>query len=246
MANVLTKLAGKALGSNIDDFKGVFNKRQGPALQNRFMIFMTPPRGSLFNLDRDAAITGAIGALKNGFNAQSLLGFVNDPRDISFLCESCQIPGRTVLTVDHTTTKQAVKIPYSFLNEDVQFTFILTGDYYIKKMFDKWISMAFDTQNYELQYRDQYTTNVKIMQLNKDNIPIYTVKLENAFPTSITSIALDNNAESTIQKVTINMTYDNFVVEDLVSAAKGVVGQVTETAKGAIEQVRGVAGKFGF
>lgn len=220
-------LGGSLLGSSIDDLKGVFSKRQGPAQANRFMIFMIPPRGSLLNLDVGAAISGALtGDLSVG-------SFFNDPRDVSLLCESCTLPGRSVLTLDVQREKQSIKVPYSFTNEDVTFTFLLTNDYYMRKMFDNWMGLAFNTKDYNLQYKDQYTTDVRIAQINKKNIPTYTVKLENAYPTAINAISLDNSADNSIQKVTVNMTYENFVVENVLEAALGagkqLLGAGTET-----------------
>ena len=227
------------LGSEINDLKSVFSKRQGPAYSNRFMLFMTPPSASLLNLDVNAAITGVLGG------GLSLGGFVNDPRDVSLLCESCTLPGRTVSTIDYQNVKQAVKIPYSFINEDVTFTFILTGDYYMRKMFDNWMNLVFDTDKYQLKYKDTYTTDVRIAQLNKNNIPVYTVQLHNAYPTGINAITLDNTAESTIQKVTVNMTYETFVVEGLFDAAKGVMKGLAGTAANTLGQVAGGLGKLG-
>ena len=227
------------LGSEINDLKSVFSKRQGPAYSNRFMLFMTPPSASLLNLDVNAAITGVLGG------GLSLGGFINDPRDVSLLCESCTLPGRTVSTIDYQNVKQAVKIPYSFINEDVTFTFILTGDYYMRKMFDNWMNLVFDTDKYQLKYKDTYTTDVRIAQLNKNNIPVYTVQLHNAYPTGINAITLDNTAESTIQKVTVNMTYETFVVEGLFDAAKGVMKGLAGTAANTLGQVAGGLGKLG-
>ena len=213
------------LGSEIDDLKGVFSKRQGAANVNRFMIFMQPPSASLLNLNVNAAITGALsGNLSIG-------GFINDPRDVSLLCESCTLPGRAITTMEKQNVKQAVKVPYSFVNEDVTFTFILTGDYYMRKMFDNWLELVFDTNKYEMRYPDTYTTDIRIAQLNKQNIPVYTVKLEKAYPTTINAISLDNTAENSIQKVSVNVTYENFVVEGFLDSvtgiAKGALGSVT-------------------
>lgn len=215
------------LGSEIDDLKGVFSKRQGAANTNRFMIFMQPPSASLLNLDVNAAITGVLGG------GLSPAGFINDPRDVSLLCESCTLPGRAITTIEKQNVKHSVKVPYSFVNEDVTFTFILTGDYYMRKMFDNWLNLVFDTDKYEMRYPDTYTTDVRIAQLNKQNVPIYTVKLEKAFPTGINAINLDNTAENSIQKVTVNMTYEHFVVEGILDSVAGVgkslLGSVSNT-----------------
>ena len=133
--------------------------------------------------------------------------------------------------MEKQNVKQAVKVPYSFVNEDVTFTFILTGDYYMRKMFDNWLELVFDTNKYEMRYPDTYTTDIRIAQLNKQNIPVYTVKLEKAYPTTINAISLDNTAENSIQKVSVNVTYENFVVEGFLDSvtgiAKGALGSVT-------------------
>lgn len=236
------------LGSEIDDLKSVFSKRQGPAFANRFMVFMTPPSGSLLNLDVGAAVTAGIGAITGGGLkniTNSLGGFVNDPRDISLLCESCTLPGRTITTMDYQTTKQVVKIPYSFINEDVSFTFLLTGDYYIRKMFDQWMDKTFDANKYQLKYKENYVSDVRIAQLNKNNIPVYTIQLHNAYPTGINAITLDNNSDNQIQRVTVTMTYENFVVEGLFDAAKGVMKGLAGSASNTLGQVAGGLGKLG-
>lgn len=227
------------LGSEINDLKGVFNKRQGPAKTNRFMVYMSPPNSSLLNLDVGSVITGVLGG--GGIN---LGGMVNDPRDISLLCESCSLPGRSITTMDYQNVKHSVKIPYSFINEDVTFTFILTGDYYIKKMFDAWMGLTFDTQNYVLQYKEKYTADVRIAQVNSDNIPIYTIVLQRAYPTAIQAITLDNTSENTIQKVTVTMTYENFVQEGLIASAANVVSGVLGSAGSAIGAISSAVKKY--
>lgn len=227
------------LGSEINDLKGVFNKRQGPAKQNRFMVYMSPPNTSLPNIDLNAAIGGLLSG-----NGLSLGSFVNDPRDVTLLCESCSLPGRSITTMDYQNTKQAVKIPYSFMNEDVTFSFLLTNDYYMRKMFDNWLGLAFDTQNYVLRYKEQYTTDVRIAQLNNKNIPIYTVVLQNAYPTQITAVSLDNSAENAIQKMSVTMTYENFVQEGLIESASNIIGDVAGRAIDSVSSIASAAKKF--
>ena len=98
-----------------------------------------------------------------------------------------------------------------------------------------------ENSNYEQSKPD----TDRIAQLNKNNIPVYTVQLHNAYPTGINAITLDNTAESTIQKVTVNMTYETFVVEGLFDAAKGVMKGLAGTAANTLGQVAGGLGKLG-
>ena len=143
---------------------------------------------------------------------------VNDPRDISLLCETVTIPGRQIATLDYQADKQAVKIPYSFINEDVTCSFLLTNDYYMKTMFDDWLEQVFNSESYRAKFKKDFTSDVVIQQLNEKNIPVYGVRLENAFPTTITGIALDNNSESAVQKISVTFSYDNYVPEGPLSS----------------------------
>ena len=213
------------LGKSINDIKAAVTKHGGLAMQNRFAVYMQPPAASLLNLDIQGAITSAISgnfSIKNAFN---------DPRDISLLCESCSLPGRQITTMDYQSIRQAIKMPNGYINEDITFSFHLTHDYYIKKMFDKWVSAVIDFKNYRVRYQNEYTTDVIIQQLDKKNVPIYGIKLYKAFPVTINSINLDNTAENTPQKVSVTMAYEDYAVEgglsSALSAIKTSIGGIT-------------------
>jgi hypothetical protein len=223
MPNLLNKLLGNDLilknipkndppGSTIEEFKSSITRRGGVAHENRFAVYMTPPR----------SVTSG-----------------SDLKDVTILCESCSLPGRQILTADYQSVKQAVKIPYGFLNEDVTFTFLLTNDYYIKDLFDKWSDSIIGYSNYRVAYLEDYTTDVTIVQLDKDNDPIYKVILHNAYPVTFNPITLDNNAENTVQKFTVTLTYENFYVNELppaprVPAGKVIIGPIIADGYGTI------------
>ena len=194
---------------SIDKLTSTIGKRGGVAKQNRFQVIFTPPQGSLLSGD------GIVGALIAGGGLKSM---INDPRDISMLCENVTIPGRQITTLDYTAEKQAVKIPYSFINEDVTCTFLLTNDYYIKTMFDNWMEQVFDDKKFTARFKKDFTSDVVIQQLNSKDVPVYGVRLENAFPTTVAGITLDNNSESAVQKMTVTFSYDNYIPEGPLSS----------------------------
>jgi hypothetical protein len=194
---------------SIDNLKSTIGKRGGLAKTNRFQVFFTPPQGSLLSAQ------GLLGALTSGGGLKSM---INDPRDISLLCENVTIPGRQITTLDYIADKQSVKIPYSFINEDVTCSFLLTNDYYMKTMFDGWLEQVFDSEAYRAKFKKDFTSDVVIQQLNEKNIPVYGVRLENAFPTTVTGITLDNNSESAVQKISVTFSYDNYVPEGPLSS----------------------------
>ena len=223
--SLFTDIADTLSPGSIDDLKATIGKRGGIAKTNRFAIFMSPPDSSLLNINiQDIGIS----LISGTFNAKSL---INDPRDIGLLCESCSIPGRQIQTMEHSYFRQAVKVPNNYINEDVTFTFLLTNDYYMKKMFDKWSQLIIDPESYKLNYNGVYQRDITIQQLNEKNVPVYGIKLKNAYPVSVSSIELSNTGENSIQKLSVTMTYEDFEPEGGLSSAlsgiKNAIGGIT-------------------
>ena len=217
MATLLKKITKTLFGgvggraNSIGDLKSSITTHGGVANENRFAVSFTPPGQTLFNIDLRNIITSFV---SKTFKPKSLL---NSGPDITILCESCSLPGRQIMTLDYQSEKHAVKRPYSFFNEEVNFTFLLTNDYYMKKMFDKWSEQIMGFSNYRLNYLKDFVVPVTISQLNKKNIPIYTVILQDAYPITFNSIPLDNTVENSVQKFSVTMTYGNFSVNSVPS-----------------------------
>jgi hypothetical protein len=213
--------------TSIDAFKATIGRRSGLARQNRFALFMTPPQQTLLNLDLQNA---AANLLSGSFSVGSL---VNDPRDIALLCNNCQLPGRQIQTLEKQFLdfRQSIKVPTGYFNEDINFEFHLTNDYYIKKIFDRWSGSIIDQETYHLKYDSEYKTDVTIQQLNEQNIPVYGVKLKNAYPVTVNSVDLNNESSDTTQKLSVTMTFEDFETEgalsSVVSSVKNSIGGLT-------------------
>lgn len=200
------------MANSVDDIKSLLSKKGGVARQNRFQVIFTPPSVSLLNLNPEVLV----GSLVSGsFKVKNLL---NDPRDISLLCMSAQLPGRQITTTDYIAEKQTVPQVQSIIDEDVTLKFMLTNDYYMKIMFDNWVSGIVDLDKYRVGYKKDFAVDVVIQQLNDKNIPVYGVRLENAFPTTVAAIELDNSSENTIQELSVTFSYDKYEPEGPVSS----------------------------
>ena len=195
---------------SIDTLKSTISKRGGLAKANRFNLIFSSPASGILNLSG-----GVLSSWSSGGGVGTL---INDPRDISLLAENVTLPGRQISTIEYIAEKQTVKIPYGIINEDVTASFLLTNDYYIKSMFDDWLKDCFDVENYRAKFKDDFAVDVVIQQLNEKNLPVYGVRLEKAFPTTVASITLDNNSESTVQKLSVTFSYENYVPEALISS----------------------------
>ena len=202
---------------SIERLKSLISKKGGLAKANRFNVMFTPPTQSLLNLDLQGMISSAI---SGNFNAKNL---VNDPRDISLLCDSVVIPGKQISTLDYQTTKNSVKIPYGYVQDDVSLGFLLTNDYYMKTIFDKWINSIVDLDKYCVAYKDDITCDVVIQQLDEQDVPIYGVKLEGAYPVSMSEVALSNESTSQIQKMNVSFAYDKCVPEGAISSTGSLI-----------------------
>ncbi len=200
------------MANSIDDMKSLISKKGGLARTNRFQVIFTPPSVSLLNLNPEVLV----GSLVSGsFKVKNL---INDPRDISLLCVSAQLPGRQITTADYIAEKQAVPQVQSIIDEDVTLKFMLTNDYYMKIMFDNWVNSIVDLDKYRVGYKKDFAVDVVIQQLNDKNIPVYGVRLENAFPTTVAAIELDNSSENSIQELSVTFSYDKYEPEGPVSS----------------------------
>lgn len=188
--------------ANIDSLKSTIGRRTGLAKANRFAVYMNLP---LVSIDVGSIITNVV---SGNFNPLQIL---NDPRDISLLCETAQLPGKSIATSEYMTNMKARKMPYGYISDDVAFTFLLTGDYYIKDVFDRWLGTIINQNRKTLQYKDDFVSEVEIQQLNDQNIPVYSCKLRKAFPINISTVDLGNTNENTVSRVTVTFAYDDWV-----------------------------------
>jgi|TARA_B110000858_G_scaffold157789_1_gene180720 hypothetical protein len=203
--------------SSIERLKSLISKKGGLAKGNRFNVIFTPPKQTLLNFDLESIVSSAI---SGNFSAKNL---INDPRDISMLCDSVSIPGKQISTIDYQAQKQSIKIPYGTLHDDVSLTFLLTNDYYMKSMFDQWINNIVNTDTYGVAYKRDIVTDVIIQQLDEQNTPIYGVKLEGAFPTTMNEIVLSNDSTDTIQKLNVSFSYDRYVPQGALSSTGSAI-----------------------
>jgi hypothetical protein len=209
--------------STIDQFKSVIGKRGGLAPSNRFAVYMPLP---LISIDPQNLIARA-------FGQGTKQPFINDPRDVSILCDSVTLPGRQIATADLATNILPMKIPYGYINDDVTMTFHITNDHFMKKYFENWFNRMFDRNRMIAKYRSDFVTDVIIQQLDQRNVPVYSISLKNAFPTTITSYELTNSGENQTQKLSITLSYEDWseegFVESVLSKGKVLLGSVGRT-----------------
>lgn len=205
------------MANSIDDLKAEINNRGGIGRTNRFNVIFTPPTQALINIDV-GAILGSL--VRGDFNKNQL---ITDPRSLTLLCESANLPSRSLTTKEFEYTgKFKEKRVQGYSDADVSFTFLVTNDFYVKRMVDTWQEVIVNSDTNSLGYKDDYTCDVVIQQLNQENEPVYGARLIGAFPSSIGAMQLTSaaNGES---KVEITMSYDKFIVENAIGSSLSAI-----------------------
>jgi|TARA_B110000459_G_C16603515_1_gene492328 hypothetical protein len=216
-----------SLPVSIDTLKSTINRRGGIARGNRFAVYVSHPSkgmNSLLNFNPANLLSNLISG-----QGVRIGDFIQDPRDIFLLCQSCTMPGKRIMTTEATHNHHNTKKPYSAATDEVTMTFLMTNDYYMKKYFDMWQEMIIDTshEHYKAFYKREYCSDVSIQQLSASNdvVPGYTVKLENAYPIQVGALELGNSADG-LMELSITWEYDNFRTVNMVDGFEDVVGRM--------------------
>jgi hypothetical protein len=100
-------------------------------------------------------------------------------------------------------------MPYGFLKDDVSLTFYDNNDYSIRRYFETWQNKVLNQNTYEIKYKNEYSADVYISQLDHRNRFVYGVTLLEAFPTTLNLIEL-NNEQNGLVEVNVQLSYSNW------------------------------------
>jgi len=149
---------------------------------------------------------------------------------VNAICESASLPGRAISTNEHTTTKHATKTPYTFINDDITLTFLVTNDFYIKNLFEKWMKHVINDEAGKIYYKSQYASDMTITILSLDGKMVHKVQLEKAFPIAFTAMDLSNASERTVHKVQLENAFPiAFTAMELSNASESQIMRFTVT-----------------
>ena len=183
--------------ASISEIKSSITFGGGLARTNKFLVTL-PSLGS-------GGLIGALGA-----------------RNMNILCRTAQIPGKQVTTHEKRIGMKFEKVAYGYAVEDVTLTFMETALMPIRRYFDDWRELVLNEDAQTAAYKTEYQKRIVISQLAMPlpfgaltNIPIdvnastYSVELVNAFPTTITSVDYNNEADGFVE-TTVSMSYTNW------------------------------------
>jgi hypothetical protein len=165
---------------NIDNFRTEIN-RSGIAKSNRFELQILPPA--------------------------SLQSFSNESRLVNLYCDITNLPGMSIATKGLKLYGPAYQRPVSseFNGEAINMTFYLDQKMNVKAFFDAWMFKTVNPNSFNVNYADQYISQIKITQLDERDREKYSVYLEDAFPRAMSIV--DLSASAVNQAGRLNMTF---------------------------------------
>ncbi len=148
--------------------------------------------------------------IRNGVSQDMFKRYGITPRDvekISLFCEATELPGRNIQTNPIKTHGSPIKVPYNAIFDDVPMTFYVDKDMTEKKFFDAWQRMVVNPFTGDLNYYNEYTTTIRIIQLTEDGNSTYAIKLKNAYPVTISPMGLGHAETNQIARIPVNFAY---------------------------------------
>lgn len=169
-------------------------------------------------------------------------------RNLAFLSESASLPGVSLATseIRRYGYGPTERKPYAPIFVDTNMSFFVDGSGTIQKFFYKWMNgiVKFDEtvngrgakygnntlQPFEVNYKDQYATDILITTVDEVNNDIINVRLTKAFPIFMGDISLGWGDTDSIARLPITFTFYNWKIEKI------NVNQVQENRKPGLVQ----------
>ena len=192
MAKFAKFLEGTAFGL-LNDLLAGFHSDDGYAQPNRYEVVINGPR----SLNQQNPF--------EGLQRQS------DVSRIALRAQSAVLPGRVLNTAEDTNiygpSRQVVDgVTYA---GEIDIEFQSSSDLQERVFFENWQRQTFNEKTWNLQYYDDYTGEIEIYILDKQDQRRYGVKLWEVFPKTVnpTSLAYDNNDTLFLTSVGFSFRY---------------------------------------
>lgn len=110
-------------------------------------------------------------------------------RQLMYLCEVAEIPGRTFESIDVRYYGPNHKLPHKTIYEDINLTFVCRNKSIERQFFDNWQLVINPVNTWDFNYRDQYRSTIHIYQYSdvamEGVIPGYFPGTEEAVPITV-------------------------------------------------------------
>ena len=216
------ELPGKSIGaspSTIGRFMANVSQGEGMARPARYLVRFNMPNNIVIDNNSAGEDNEEINARADAVAQQGInqVGGQELARTVGMMCNTIEMPERSITQADSITygPKRQMPIGYSFPGT-VQLS--VYGDKFLRQrmFFESWQKMIFDLNSHNMNYYDEYTGSVDIMQLgsfdaenDRDRVT-YMVRLYECYPSIIGSYEYGYEKQNEIVNLPITLTYRNW------------------------------------
>lgn len=179
------------------DFKSILDMDGGLAKSCRFVATIMPGRMDLPFLGENGSIL----------------------RDLMYLCEATQFPGRGFNNLDVRYYGPNHKVPFQTAYEDITMTFLCRSapNFPERMFFDNWLEYINPTTTFDFNYQDNYTAEITLYQFadftstGDETAPdaLYEFSLLDAWPVLVNAQDV-SWADDTAQRLTVSFSYSQW------------------------------------
>ena len=184
-----------------DRFRAQFMVGLGYASNNRFQVEL-PSIDGMYTPDSG----------KNEDPLGKALGKVNGETR-NMLCTAAGMPGKEVQTIERNMGSEKRQVPSGITFPPVNLTFYLTNTYSMRKYWGNWINACSDTPSKGAMYSgymNNFQKDVRISQYTKNARRVMRINLIDAFPTSMSTIELNNQPQTAVSELTVSLSYRTY------------------------------------
>lgn len=140
------------------------------------------------------------------------LANTEENRNLTMMCESVEFPGRTLEFTEAVVYGPAYKMPYASTYQEITLTFLCDRFLNQKAVFDNWMNVINPISNFDFNYRNNYTIDMKITQYDELGNETYICQLIEAYPVSVAPLTASWQDDQ-FHKVQVTMSYRYWVSE---------------------------------
>jgi hypothetical protein len=217
----LKRVQGGNPETTIGRFQSYVNEAEGFARKARFYVEMFLPKSlpSAPEASEGAVSSESYDETYNSFlgeNAMRAMQLAN-ARRVQAFCSAIEMPDREAVTkeVRHGNTP-ARNVVYDFKSSEITATFYADKFLRERSYFEAWQQSAFSTKSFNMNYYDNYVTDMRIYQLGqfasrqeRDDVT-YGVQLFDAFPSTISKVDYSHDT-NTVQTFTVTFKYKYWI-----------------------------------
>ena len=167
------------------------------------------------------------GVISGGINT---IGGQDLARNVGMMCNSIEMPSRTIASKAHQIYGPKREMPYAYtFGDTIEATFYADKFLRQRAFFETWQKLVFDINSHNLNYYDDYVSQIDILQLgqysaeqDRDRI-VYGVRLYEVYPKILGSIEYTYGAEGIVEvPITFQYRYwRNLTLDQLGNATVG-------------------------